>query len=82
VQNQAASALICTRCQGFVMTDQYETRCLNCGARPFEVRRNLEPPKQGRRRRCGNCHEPAIAGHHYCQMHLDYFKAYKMKRLQ
>lgn len=73
-------ALTCTRCQGFVMTDCEETRCLNCGCRPLDVRREPEDAKRGRRRRCTNCKENAVVWHNYCQRHLDYFVEYGRKK--
>lgn len=76
------AASTCSRCQGFVMTDQYETRCLNCGNRPYELLREPEPDRRGRRLACSNCRQPVVEGHNYCQEHLDYFKAYHRTRKQ
>ena len=66
----------CGKCQGLIVTEYEESRCLNCGCRPFEVVRAPDEPKQGLRRRCTNCQEKAVAGHNYCQTHLDYFVEY------
>ena len=60
-------------CQGLVVNDYADVRCVNCGARPFEILREPEPAKQGLRRQCSNCKDDAKAGHNYCQRHLDYF---------
>ena len=73
-------SLVCGRCKGFLLTDQEETRCLNCGDRPYEKARAPEPPPQGRRRRCSNCQEDAVVGKHYCRRHLDYFAQYGRKQ--
>lgn len=65
--------MTCARCQGLVVNDYGDVRCMNCGARPLVVLRAHEEPKQGRRRSCSNCKGDAKAGHNYCQRHLDYF---------
>lgn len=72
--------MTCERCQGLVVDEYGEVRCMNCGARPFEILREPEPAKQGRRRRCSNCKEAAVVGHNYCQHHLDYFVEYGRKK--
>lgn len=70
----------CEKCQGLVVNDYGEVRCMNCGARPFEILREPEPAKQGRRRLCSNCKDDAAVGHRYCQRHLDYFVEYGRKK--
>ena len=69
-------ALTCTRCQGFVMTDPYDTRCLNCGNRPLDVLRPPEAAPQGRRKMkapgtCRTCLNEAEPDKQQCRPCLD-----------
>lgn len=72
--------MTCEKCQGLVVNDYGDVRCMNCGARPLVVLRAPEEPKQGRRRSCSNCKALAAAGHNYCQRHLDYFVERRLQK--
>lgn len=70
----------CEKCQGLVVNDYGDVRCMNCGNRPLELLREPEPATQGRRRQCSNCKAAAKVGHNYCQEHLDYFVEHRLKK--
>ncbi|NOT95441.1 MAG: hypothetical protein HOP00_03925 [Nitrospira sp.] len=70
----------CEKCQGLIVNEYGDVRCMNCGARPGVVLRDPEPDKRVRRRGCSNCAEYAVVGHHYCQHHLDYFVERRLQK--
>jgi len=70
----------CGKCAGCVESAYGEVRCLNCGWRQNETVCLTAPGTPDRLHRCRNCQHEALAGRHYCQAHLDYFKTWKKKR--
>ena len=68
----------CPKCQGFVINDFGDVRCMNCGLRPLVVTRPPDP--EPTRRRCSSCTNEAVEGKRTCQAHLDYFRDYKLKK--
>lgn len=70
----------CTKCQGLVLNEYGDVRCLNCVNRPCQVLREPERAPQGRRSRCKDCQNEAEPGRNHCRPHLEYFVEYTRKR--
>lgn len=61
----------CVKCDGCVVLDGGERRCLNCGARPDLALRMAEPDAVvDRCKYSKRCEEPRAAGRLMCRRHL------------
>lgn len=72
--------MTCPRCQGCVVTQYDETRCMNCGWMQNEPLSVPAREPYWRIGKCLNCRRKAANGKKHCQVCMDYMVQYRKQR--
>lgn len=64
--------MICEKCQGLIVDEHDEPRCINCGRRPGTPLRAIQASDEVERPvKCRNCARPPALGRKFCLVCLD-----------